>query len=102
MHGSHCRLYDENLVRNIMITTGISIMEFVKEHTAANTEEVCEFVEYNADDIIAETIKNLNHGDTENNTPLDPPTDPPEDRFDRLDDDLSSLDDEDDDGDTLW
>ena len=98
MRGSHCRLYDENLVRNIMITTGISIMEFVKEHSEANTEEICEFVEYNADDIIAETIKNLNHNSDDRDSSLDPPMS----GLDRLDDDLSSLDDEDDDDGKLW
>ncbi|MBN1981525.1 MAG: hypothetical protein JW795_08340 [Chitinivibrionales bacterium] len=60
MKGSHCKLYDENLVRNIMISTGISIFEYIKENKAADAEEICEFIEYNADEIIAETIKNLN------------------------------------------
>ncbi len=101
MRGSHCRLYDENLVRNIMITTGISIMEFVKENRNAKTEEVCEFVEYNADDIIAETIKNLNHDNDGKDSPMGPFMDPPGDGLDRLDDDLSSLDGDDDD-DKLW
>ena len=58
--GNHCRLYDENIVRNIMISTGVSIMEFVKEHDAASADDVCDFIEINADKIISETIKNLN------------------------------------------
>lgn len=60
MKGSHCRLYDENLVRNIMISTGVSILEFIRENKTATVEDVCDFVEYNADDIISETIKNIN------------------------------------------
>jgi hypothetical protein len=66
MRGSHCRLYDENLVRNIMITTGMSILQFVNEHKSAHAEDICEFVEYHAEDIIAETIKNLNQENQEN------------------------------------
>lgn len=58
--GNHCKLYDENIVRNIMISTGVSIMEFVKDHDAANADDVCDFIEDNAEKIISETIKNLN------------------------------------------
>ena len=57
--GNHCRLYDENIVRNIMISTGVSIMEYVKDHKAANADQVCKFIESNAEHIISETIKNL-------------------------------------------
>lgn len=60
MKGSHCRLFDENLVRNIMISTGVSIMEFVKENRSVDIEEICDFVEFNANDIITETINSLN------------------------------------------
>ena len=65
MKGSHCRLYDENLVRNIMISTGVSIMEFVRKNKTVDTEEICEYIEFNAEDIIAETIKNLSSDDNE-------------------------------------
>ena len=58
--GNHCRLYDENLVRNIMISTAVSILEYVNQNKKINVEDVCEFVEFNADDIIDETISNLN------------------------------------------
>ena len=72
MRGSHCKLYDENLVRNIMISTGISIMEYIKENVSADAEEVCEFIEYNAEEIISETIKNINT--TDNNQDDDSPS----------------------------
>ncbi len=91
MKGSHCRLYDENLVRNIMITTSVSIMEFMKNNKMANTEEVCEFVEFNADDIITETIKNLNKDDAGSK---------PDGNVDKFDDDLPPMDG--DDADKLW
>ena len=59
--GNHCRLYDENLVRNIMISTAVSILEYVNQNKKINVEDICEFVEFNADDIIDETISNLNN-----------------------------------------
>ncbi len=63
--GNHCRLYDENLVRNIMISTAVSILEYVKQNRQVNVEDICEFIEFNADDIIDETISNLNCEDEE-------------------------------------
>jgi hypothetical protein len=61
MEGSHCKLYDENLVRNIMISTGLSILEYVKENGSANASDVCDFVEMNADAIIWNTIEDMNN-----------------------------------------
>lgn len=90
MKGSHCRLYDENLVRNIMISTGVSIMEFIKKNKSVETEEICEFVEFNADDIIAETIKNLSNDDNDF------------DNFKNNLDNPSSNSEEEDDRDLLW
>lgn len=63
--GNHCRLYDENLVRNIMISTAVSILEYVNQNKKISVEDICEFVEFNADDIIDETINNLNNEDEE-------------------------------------
>lgn len=60
MSGKHCRLYDENLVHNIMISTGMSVLEFLKENKFANTDDICEFVEFNAHSIIEDTIEQLN------------------------------------------
>jgi hypothetical protein len=63
MSGKHCRLYDENLVHNIMISTGISVVEYMKDHKYANSDDVCEFVEFNARNIIDDTIEQLNSSD---------------------------------------
>lgn len=60
MSGKHCRLYDENLVHNIMISTGMSVLEYMKENKFANTDDICEFVEFNARTIIEDTIEQLN------------------------------------------
>jgi len=61
MEGSHCKLYDENLVRNIMISTGLSILEYVKKHGTADASVICDFVEMNADTIIWNTIEDMNN-----------------------------------------
>ncbi|NLD91571.1 MAG: hypothetical protein GX639_02770 [Fibrobacter sp.] len=63
MAGKHCRLYDENLVHNIMISTGMSVLEYIRENKYANTDDICEFVEFNARTIIEDTIEQLNTGD---------------------------------------
>lgn len=63
MMGNHYKLYDENLVRNIMMSTGMSIMEFVKDNRTVGPEEVCDFIEFNADNIIAGTIKGMDNNE---------------------------------------
>ena len=60
MGSKHCRLYDENLVHNIIISTGLSIAEFLRKHEDADSEEICEFLEINANTIIEDTIEQLN------------------------------------------
>ncbi|MBD3344779.1 MAG: hypothetical protein GF401_06925 [Chitinivibrionales bacterium] len=60
MHGKHCRLYDENLVRNIMISTGLTVFEYLKHKTIKSEDEICELVEVNADNIIENTIEDMN------------------------------------------
>jgi len=63
MGGKHCRLYDENLVHNIMISTGMSVLEYIRENKFANTDDICEFVEFNARTIIEDTIEQLNQSE---------------------------------------
>ena len=65
MGGKHCRLYDENLVHNIMVSTGLSIMEYLRKNRSADCEEICEFIEINSNSIIEETIEQLNNTDDE-------------------------------------
>ena len=59
MGSKHCRLYDENLVHNIMLSTGLSIYEFLRDHQNVDSDEICEFIEINAGSIIDETIEQL-------------------------------------------
>jgi hypothetical protein len=61
MEGNHCKLYDENLVRNIMVSTGLSILAYMKENNGAAPSDICDFVEMNADTIIWNTIEDMNN-----------------------------------------
>ncbi|MBN1128502.1 MAG: hypothetical protein JXA71_05920 [Chitinispirillaceae bacterium] len=59
MSSKRCRLYDENLVHNIMLSTGLSVVEFMRDNGNADSDEVCDFVEANAEVIINDTIRHL-------------------------------------------
>jgi hypothetical protein len=43
-----------------MISTGMSVLEYIKENKFANADDICEFVEFNARSIIEDTIEQLN------------------------------------------
>jgi hypothetical protein len=55
-----CRLYDEQLVRNIMVATGLSIYEFVKSQRKATPQDICDFIDAEASGIIDDTISDMN------------------------------------------
>ena len=63
MSGASYKLFDENLVRNIMINTTISVFEFMKEHQDADIKDVCEFIEISGDYLIDDTIENMDNMD---------------------------------------
>lgn len=59
MDRANYKLFDENLVRNILITSGISLFEFMKKNKQADINEVCNFINDNSDIFIKETIENM-------------------------------------------
>ncbi len=61
MKGKSCKLYDENLVHNIMISTGLSIVEYIKQFKSVDAVDICDFIEQNAEHIIDNTIDDMNH-----------------------------------------
>ena len=63
MGSKHCRLYDENLVHNIMLSTGLSVLEYLRENKNVDDNDICEFIEMNAETIIEDTIEQLNNED---------------------------------------
>jgi hypothetical protein len=60
MEGNHCRLFDENLVRNIMVSTGLSILEYIRQHGDTAESEIRDFVMCHSDSIIWNTIEYMN------------------------------------------
>lgn len=65
MGSMHCRLYDENLVHNIIMSAGLAVADFLHENRAASSDEVCEYLEIHANTIIEDTIEQLNDSDDE-------------------------------------
>ena len=61
MKGKNCKLYDEDLVRNIMISTGLSIVEYIKQFKSVDAIDICDYIDQNADHIIEDTIDDMNH-----------------------------------------
>ncbi|MCX7725550.1 MAG: hypothetical protein N2053_01745 [Chitinispirillaceae bacterium] len=60
MGGMHCKLYDENLVYNIIMATGNAAFNFLQENNDAELEELYDYLERHADSIIEKTIEQLN------------------------------------------
>jgi hypothetical protein len=77
MTGKQCKLYDENLVRNIMISTGLSVIEYIKQCKVVDTLDVCDFVEQNAQNIITNTIEDMNQESPEDFSNPPPPDSEP-------------------------
>jgi hypothetical protein len=42
-----------------MLSTGLSIVEYMRENASADSDEICDFVEANAEVIINDTIRHL-------------------------------------------
>jgi hypothetical protein len=77
MKGKNCKLYDENLVRNIMISTGLSIVEYIKQFKSVDAIDICDYIDRNADHIIEDTIDDMNHEIPEDRFDEDPPDENP-------------------------
>jgi hypothetical protein len=63
MGSMHCRLYDENLVHNIIMSAGMAVVEFLNEHQNADADDVCEYLELHANSIIEDTIEQMNENE---------------------------------------
>lgn len=60
MASMHCKLYDENLVYNIIMATGNAAFNFLQDNKGADLEELYDYLELNAASIIEKTIEQLN------------------------------------------
>lgn len=59
MEGRSCRLFDDEVVRSIMMSTGVAVMEYFRQHRGVDEDEVCDFVNANAEMIIADTLEDM-------------------------------------------
>jgi hypothetical protein len=59
MDARNCRLFDDTVVRNIMVSTGIAVLDYIRRRKTANEDEICDFVESNAEMIIADTLEEM-------------------------------------------
>ncbi len=57
------KLYEENIVHDIIVSTGFIIAEYLRKNPNADSDEICDFVEENADVIIDDTIWHLKNMD---------------------------------------
>ena len=53
------KLFDEEIVRNILLTAGISIFDFMKEKPSADIKDICDYINQGADRFIRETVENM-------------------------------------------
>jgi hypothetical protein len=53
------RLYDEHLVRNIMLSTALSVIEYIRENPHADSDEICDFIDANAENIMGDTVRHM-------------------------------------------
>ncbi len=52
----HKKLYEEALVKEIMVSTALCIQELVQDDKTINEEDVCQFLDENYRSIIEETL----------------------------------------------
>lgn len=60
MASMHCKLYDENLVYNIIMATGNAVFNFLQENSGADLGDLYDYLERHAASIIEKTIEQLN------------------------------------------
>ena len=65
MQGKSCKLYDESLVHAIMVSTGLAIVDYIKQFKSVNAAEIYDFVEQNAEHIIHNTIDTMNQASSD-------------------------------------
>jgi hypothetical protein len=53
------RLFDEGIVRNIMLSTSNSVIDYFRENGTASADEIADFIETNAEDIVKKTVLDL-------------------------------------------
>lgn len=71
----HLKMYDEELVKEIMISTALCVQEMLMDDPQAAQDDIFDFIETNFKHIITETLRAENErelADKENQVPGDP------------------------------
>jgi hypothetical protein len=78
MPGRRCKLYDDQLVKSIMVSTGLYILDYLKGNPVVNEQEIYDFIERNADSIIQYTLTEMRQGNEagDEEAPEGPPENP--------------------------
>lgn len=63
MEGRSCRLFDDEVVRNIMVATGMAVYDYLRQRKNIDEEELCDFVDANAEVIITDTLEEMGERD---------------------------------------
>ena len=61
-------IYDAPVVHSIMLSTGLSVIEYLRDNPTADSEKINGFVENNFDDIIGSAIRDLKRANDGRNT----------------------------------
>ena len=78
MEGKNCRLFDEDLVHSIMVSTGLAIVDYIKQFKSVNATDIYAFVEQNAERIIRGTIDDMSRESPDGpEPPFEAPDDTP-------------------------
>lgn len=72
MKGSRCRLFDENLVRSIMVSTGVSMLDYMKDKRIVDAGDICDFLDAHAEEIIENTIEEMSGDENGGEDEIDP------------------------------
>lgn len=69
MDSKCCRLFDDEVVRNIMMAVGSSVYDYMRQRKNADEDEVYDFVDANAEAIIADTLDEMENSAYEDEEP---------------------------------
>ncbi len=59
MNHKTCKLFDQNIVHDIIVSAGFIIAEYLRKKPSANADEICSYIEVNAEAIIDDTVWHL-------------------------------------------
>jgi hypothetical protein len=76
MEERSCRLFDDEVVRQIMVSTGVAVFDYLRQHRFVDEAEISDFIDANADVFIADTLDQMEGGDNTNGRDPEEPNGP--------------------------